>query len=162
MFIESMMPSNHLIQYHPLFLLVSIFPRVRVFSGELTFASGGQSIGTSASALVLAMNIQDWFSLGLTGLISLQTKEPSRVFSNITVQNHQFFGTQLSLWSNSHPYMTTGKTRALTTWIFVSKVMSLLFNMLSNFVIAFLLSSKCLLISWLQSPSIVILEPKKI
>ena len=66
------------------------------------FASGGQSIGVSASASVLLMNIQDWFSLGLTGLISLQSKGLSRVFSNTTVQKHQFFGVQLSLWSNSH------------------------------------------------------------
>ena len=75
------------------------------------FASGGQSIGASAS--VLPMNIQDWFSLGLTGLISLQSKGLLRVFSNTIVQKHQFFGAQLSLWSNSHPYMTTGKTTFL-------------------------------------------------
>ena len=66
------------------------------------FASGGQSIGVSASASVLPMNIQDWFTLGLSGLISLQSKRLSRVFSNTTVQKHQFFGAQLSLWSNSH------------------------------------------------------------
>ena len=68
------------------------------------FASGGQSIGASASALVLPMNIQDWFPLGLTGWISLQSKGLSRVFSNTTVQKHKFFGAQLSLWSNSHIY----------------------------------------------------------
>ena len=103
------------------------------------------------------MNIQDWFSLQLTGLISLQSKGLSRVFSNTTVQKHQFFGAQLS-----HPYMTTGKAIALTRWTFVGKIMSLLFNMLSRLVIAFLPRSKCLLISWWQSPSAVILEPKKI
>ena len=93
-------------------------------------------------------------------MISLQSKELSRVYYNTTVQNHQFFSAQLSLQSNSH--MTTGKTIALTRWTFVGKVMSLLLNMLSRLVIAFLPKSKGLLISWLQSPSAVILEPKKI
>ena len=98
---ESVLPSNHLILCHTL-LLPSIFPSVGVFcteSGQF-FASGGQSIGASAS--VLPMNIQDWFSLGLTSLIFLLSKGFSRVFSNTTVQKHQFFGAQLSLWSNSH------------------------------------------------------------
>ena len=125
------------------------------------FASGGQSIGASAS--VLPMHIQDWFLLGLTGWISLQSKELSRVFSNTTVQKHQFINAQPSLWPNSqHPYMTTGKTIALTRRTFVSKVMSLLFNMLSRLVIAFLPRSKHLSISWLQSQSAVILELKNI
>ena len=82
------------------------------------------------------MNIHGWFPLGLTGWISLQSKKLSRVFSNTTVQKHQFFGAQLSLWSTP-PYMTTGKTRALTRQTFVGKVMSLFFNMLSRFVIVF-------------------------
>jgi len=125
------------------------------------FALGGQSIRASASAPVLPMNIQDWFPLEWTGWISLQSKGLSRVFSNTTVQKHQNFGIQLSLWSNSHPYMTTGKTIALTIWTFVSKVMSLLFNMQSGFVMNFLPRSKRLLISCLQSPSAVILVPKK-
>ena len=137
------MPSNHLIHCCPLLLLLSIFPSIRVFSNESFFASGGQSIGASAS--VLPMNIQDWFPLELTGLIPLQSKGLSRVFSNTTVQKHQFFGTLLFFMVQlSHPYMTTGKTIALTRWIFVSKVMSLLFNMLSRFVIAFLPRSKCI------------------
>ena len=104
-------------------------------------------IGVSASASVLPVNIiQDWFPLEWTGWISLQSKGLSRVFSNTTVQNHQFFGAQLSLESQlSHPYMTTGKTIALTRWTFVGKVMSLLFNMLSRLVIVFLLRSKRLL-----------------
>ena len=114
------------------------------------FASGGQSIATSASASFLPMNTLDWFLLRLTGLIYLQSKEFSRVFSNTTVQKHQFFSAQLSLWSNSHPYMTTGKSISLTRWTFVGKVMSLLFNMLSRLVITFLPKSKHLLISWLQ------------
>ena len=105
------------------------------------------------------MNIQHWFPLGWTGWISLQSKGLSRIFSNTIVQKHQFFGTQLSLWSNSHshPYMTTGKVIALTIQNYVGN-----FSMLSRFVIAFLPRSKGLLISWLQSPSEVILEPKKI
>ena len=103
-------------------------------------------LGVSASASVLPMNIQSWFPLGLTGLISLQSKGLSRVFSNTTVQKHKFFSIQPSLWSNSHPYMTTGETIALTICIFVDKVTSLLFNMLSRFFIAFLPRSK--LYSW--------------
>ena len=123
---------------------------------------GGQSIGSSASTSVLPMNIQGWFPLGWTGWISLQSKGLSRVFSNTTVQKHQFFSTQLSLWSNSHIHTwLLEKPLSLTIWTLVGKVVSLLF-MLSRFAIAFLPRSKCLLISWLKSPSVVILEPKKI
>ena len=102
----SVMPSNHLILCRPLLLLPSIFPRIRVFSSEsvlvakvLEFGhqSGGQSIRVSASTSVLPMNIQDWFPLGWTGWISLQSKGLSRVSSNTTDQKHQFFSTQLSL-----------------------------------------------------------------
>ena len=100
--IESVMPSNHLILCRPLLLLPSIFPSIRVFSMSQLFASGGQSIGVSASTSVLPMNTQDRSPLGWTGWISLQFKELSRVFSNTTVQKHQFFNTQLSLWSNSY------------------------------------------------------------
>ena len=116
------------------------------------------------STSVLPKNIQDWFPLGLTDWISLLSKGHSRIFSNTTVQKHQFFGTQLSLVQLSHPYMTTGKTIALTRWTFVGKVTSLLFNTLSNLVMAFLPRSKRLLISRLQSPSAVILgiPPKKV
>ena len=152
MSIESVMRSNHLILCHPLFLPPSIFPSIRVFSNESLFASGGQSIGVSASTSVLPMNTQDWSSLGWTGWISLQSKGLSRVFSNITVQKHQFLGAQPSLWSNSH--IRTWLLEKPQPWqhvLFVGKVMSLLFNMLSRFVIAFLPRSKCLLISWLQS-----------
>ena len=107
------------------------FPASGSFQMSQFFTSGDQSIGASTSASVLPMNIQGWFPLGLTGWISLQFKGLSRVFSNITVQKHQifkclaFFIVQLS-----HPYMTTGKTTALTRWIFVDKVMSLPFTML--------------------------------
>ena len=125
------------------------------------FASGGQRIGVSALASVLLMNIQDRFPLGWTGWISLQSKGHSRVFSNTPttsiLQHSAFFIVQLS-----HPYMTTGKTIALTRRTFVGKVMSLLLNMPSRLVITFLPRSKHLLISWLQSPSAVILEPEKI
>ena len=120
------------------------FPASGYFPVSWLFTSGDQSIGASASALVLPRNIQHWFPLGLTGLISLQSKELSRVFCSTTAQKHQFFSAQPSLWSKS--YMTTGRTIALTIWAFVGKVMSLLFNMLSRFVIAFLPRSKHLLI----------------
>ena len=92
--VESVMPSNHLILCRPLLLPPSIFPSIRVFSSEKLFASGGQRTGVSASASVLPMKIQDWFPLGQTGWISLQSKGLSRVFSNTTVQKNQFFGTQ--------------------------------------------------------------------
>ena len=118
------------------------------------FASGGQSTGASASASVLPMNIQDWFPLGLKGLL--------RVFPSTTVWKHQFFSSQASLQSNPQMYVTIGKTKALTLRTFVSKVMSLLLNMLSRVVTAFLPRSKRLLISWQQSPSTVIVEPKNI
>ena len=96
MSIELMMPSNHLILYHPLLLLPSIFSNIRVFPMSLFFASGGQSIRASASASVLPMNIQGWFPLGLTGLIVL-FKGLSRVYSSPTIWKYQFFDIQLSL-----------------------------------------------------------------
>ena len=99
------------------------FPTSGSFPMSQLFASGSQSIGASASASVPPTNVQDWFPLGLIDLISLQSKGLSSVFSNTTVQKHQFFGSQLY-----GPYVTTGKTMALTRWTFVSKVMSLLFN----------------------------------
>ena len=166
MSIESMMPSNHLILCRPLILLPSIFLSIRVFSNELVLHIRWPKYWSSASASVLPMSIQNWFPLGWTGWISSQSKGLSRVFSNTTIQKHQFFGTQLSLWSNSHVHtwldVMTGKTIALTRQTFVGKVMSLLFNMLSRLGIVFLPRSKWLVISWLQSPSAVILEPRKI
>ena len=138
------------------------FPASGPFQMSQFFISGGQSSGVSALASVLPMNIQDWLPLGWTGWISLQSKGLSRVFSNTTVQKHQFFGTLLSfIVQHSHPYMTIGKTIALTRWSFVGKVMSLLVNMLFRLVITFLPRSKRLLISWLQSPSTVIWSPLK-
>ena len=97
------------------------FPASRSFLMSQFFTSGGQSIGVPAS--VLPKNIQDWFPLELTSWISLQSKGLSRVFSNTIVQKYQFFSAQLSLWSNSHPYMTTEKTIDLTRQIFVNKVL---------------------------------------
>ena len=156
------MPSNHLILCHPLLLLPSVFPSIRYFQMSQFFASGGQSIRVSASASVPSVNIQDRFHLGWTGWISLAVQGTLKSL----LQHHSskasilwcsaFFIVQLS-----HPYMTTGKTIALTKWTFVSKVMSLLFNVLSRFFIVFLLRSKHLLISWLQSPSAVIWSPRK-
>ena len=134
-----------------LFCLQS-FPGSGSFPVSRLFASGGQSTGALASATVLPMNIQSWFPLGLIGLNSLHSKGTLKSL----LQHHSseasifqcsaFFMVQLS-----HLYMTTGKTIVLTIWTFVSKVMSLVFNMLSRFVIAFLPRSKCLLISSLQS-----------
>ena len=156
------MPSNHLILCCPLLFPPSIFPSMRVFFYESALHIRWPNIGASSSASVLPMNIQGWFPLGWTGLISLLSKGLSRVFSNTTVQKHQFFSTHLSLWSNSHvhPYMTTGKNVAFIVQTFVGKIMSLLFNTLSRFVIAFLPRSKRLLISQLQSLSAVTLKPK--
>ena len=101
MSIKWVMPSNHLILCHPL-LLPSIFPNIRVFSNESVLRIRWPSTGVSASASVLPVNIQDWFPLGLPGLSSSQSKGLSRVFSNTTVQKHEFFGTQLSSQSNSY------------------------------------------------------------
>ena len=157
MHIESVMPSNHLILCRPLLLLPSIIPSIRVFSKFL--ASGGQSIGVSALASVRPMNIHNWSPLGWTGWISLQSKGTLKSLlqhhsSKAPILQHSaFFTVQLSL-----PYMTTGKTTALTRQTFVRKVMSLLFNMLPRLVITFLPKNKLLIISWLQSPSAVLLS----
>ena len=126
------------------------------------FASGGQSTGVLASTSVLPMNTQDWSALGWTGGSPCsprdsQESSPTPQSKSSILRRSAFFTVQLS-----HPYMTTGKTIALTRQMFVSKVMSRLYNTLSRFVTAFLPRSKHLLISWLQSPSAVILEPPKI
>ena len=126
------------------------------------FTSGYQSIGVSASTSVLLMNTQDGSPLGWTGWISLQSKGLSSLLQHHSsketiLRPSDFFTVQLS-----HPHMTTGKTIALTRQTFIGKVKSLLLNMISRVVIAFLPRSKRLLISWLQSPSAVILEPPKI
>ena len=125
------------------------------------FTSGWlHQVGASASASVLPMNIQGWFPLGLIDLFAVQETlrnlPQHHCWKASALWQLAFFMVQLS-----HPYMTTGKTTVLTRWTFVSKVMSLLLNMPFRLVLAFLPKSKCLLISWLQSPSAVILEPKK-
>ena len=126
-------------------------------------ASGSfQWVSSSHQVARVLESIQDWFPLGWTGWISLQSKGLLRVFSNTTVEKHHFFSDAFFIVQLSHPYMTTGKTIALTRWTFVGKIMSLLFNMLSRLIIAFLPRSKHFLISWLQSSAAVILEPPKI
>ena len=126
----------------------------RSFLMSWFFTSVGQSIGASALASDLPMYIMGWFLLGLTGLISLQSKGLSRVFSNTTIQKHQFFGTQ-PFYDPTFTSIHDAWKNCSFIWTFVSKEMYLLFNMLSRFVTAFLPRSKRLLISWLQSLSSV-------
>ena len=144
----------------PFFSCLQSFPASGSFPVSQFFASGGQSIGVSASTSVLPMNIQNWFPLGLTGWISLQSKGLWKVSSNTTVQKHQFFSAQFSLWSN-----TTGldywKKHDFDWQNFVAKVISLLFSMLSKLVITFLSRSKHLLMQLLKSPSAAKLKSKK-
>ena len=157
------MPSNHLILCHPLLLLPSIFPGIRVFSNESVFCirwpeyqSFSFSISPSNEYPGLISFRMDWLDLlaaqgTLKSLLQHYSSKASILWRSA------FFIVQLS-----HPYLTAGKTIALTKRTFVGKVMSLLLNMLSRLVITFLPRSKRLLISWLQSPSAVILEPSKI
>ena len=156
MSIELVMPSKHLILCHPLFLPPSIFPSIRVFSNESIlhirwpkYWSFSFNISPSNEHPGLISFRMDWLDL-------LAVQGLSRVFSNTSILRRSAF----FIVQPSHPYMTTGKTIALTRWTFVDKVMSLLFNMLSRLVITFLPRSKYLLISWLHSPSAVILEPR--
>ena len=151
---ESVMPSTHLILCRPLFFLPSIFPSIRVFSSESTLCiswpkywSFSFSISPSDVYSGLISFRIDWFDLlAVQGTLKSLLQHHS---SKASIFRHSaFFIVQLS-----HPHMTTGKTIALSRQTFVEKVMSLLFNMLSRFVIAFLPRSKCLLISWLQSPT---------
>ena len=163
MSIKSVMPSNHLILCCPLFLPPSIFPRIRVFSNESVLCirwskywSFSFSISPSNEYSGLISFRMDWLHLLVVqGTLKSLLQHHSSKAS--ILQRSAFFIVQLS-----PPYMTTGKTIALTRWTFVGKVMSLLFNMLSRLVTIFLPRSKHLLISWLQSPSAVILEPPKI
>jgi len=161
--LESVMPSNHLILCCPLLLLPSIFPSIRVFSNVSglhirwpKYWSFSFSISPSNEYSVLISFRMDYLDLlavqgTLKSLLQHHNSKASILWHSA------FFIVQLS-----HPYVTTRKTIALTRWTFVGKVMSLFFNILSRFVITFLPRSKRLLISWLQSPSAVILEPKKI
>ena len=162
MSIKSVMPSNHLILCHPLLLLPSIFPSIRIFSDESVlhirwpkYWSFSFSISLSNEHPGLISFRMDWLDfLAVQGTLKSFLQHHSSKAS--VLQRSAFFIVRLS-----HPYITTRKTIALTRWTFVGKVMSLLFNMLSRLVITFLPRSKCLLISWLQSPSAVILEPQK-
>ena len=144
MYIESVMLSNNLILGHPIhFSCLQSFSASGSFPISQHSASSGQSIGASASAPVLQMNIQSWFHLGLTGLIFLLSKGLSRGFSSTTVQKHQFFSAQHSLWSNSHNHTwLLTKNTSLTIQTCIISLMSLLFNTLSRFVIAFLSRSE--------------------
>ena len=158
MFIESVMPSNHLTLCCPLLLLPSIFPSIRVFSSGSALCIRWPkywnfSISPSNEYSGLIFFRIDWLDLLVVqGTLKSLLQHHSSKAS--ILQHSAFFMVQLS-----YPYMNTGKTIALTRWTFVSKVMSLLFNILGRLVIAFLPRSKHLLISWLQSPSVVILEP---
>ena len=162
MFIELVMPSNHFILCHPLLLLPPIFPSIRVFSKESVlhirwpkYWSSSFSISPSNEYSGLISFRIDWFDLfAVQGTLKSLQHHSSKA---LILQCSAFFMVQLS-----HSYMTIGKTIALTRRTFVGKVTSLLFNMLSRLVITFLPRSKCLLISWLKSPSAVILEPPKI
>ena len=163
MSIELMKPTNDLMLCRPLFLQPSIFPSVRVISSESVLCirwpkywSFSFSISPSSEYSGLISFRMDWLDL-------LAVQGTLNSFLQHCSWETSFFGAQLSLWSNSHIHTWLLKNRiALTRWNFVSKVMSLFFNMLSRLVIAFLPRSKCLLISRLQSPSAVILEPQKI
>ena len=156
------MPSNHLILCRPLLLLPSVFPSIRAFSSESAlhirwpkYWSFSFSISPSNEYSGLISFRIDWFDLAVQGTAKSLLQHYSSKAS--ILQCSAFFMVQLS-----HPYMTTGKTIALTKWTFVGEVISLILSMLSRLVIAFLPRSKILLISWLQSPPAVILEPKKI
>ena len=162
MSIEWVMPSNHLILCHLLLLPPSIFPSVRIFSSELVLCIKWPKYWSFSFNISPSMNTQDWFPLGLTGWISSQSKGLTRVFQHHSSKASILQCLAFLIVQFSHPYMTTRKTIALTSWTSVGKVMSLLFNMLSRLVIAFLPRSKRLLISWLQSLSAVISEPPKI
>ena len=161
MSIHSVMPSNHFILCCPLLLMPSIFPSIRVFSNESALCirwywSFSFSISPSNEYSGLISFRMDWLDLlAVQGTLKSLLQHHSSKASILRCS--AFFTVHLS-----HPYMTTGKTIALTRRTFVGKVMSVLFNMLSRLVITFLPRSKCLLISWLQSPSAVILEPHKI
>ena len=163
MSIESVMPSNHLILCHHLLLPFSIFPSIRVFPNESVlpikwpkYWSFSFSISSSKEYSGLISFRMDWLDLlAVQGTLKSLFQHHSSKASVLWCS--AFFMVQLS-----HPYMTTGKTIAFTIWTFAGKVVSLLFNMLSRLIISFLPRSKRLLISWLQSPSAVILEPRKI
>ena len=141
MSIQSVMRSNHLILCCPLLLPPSIFPSIRVFSNESVVHIRWPRYCSFSFSIIPSNEYSGLISFRMDCCISLLSKELSRVFCNTTVQKHQFFGSAFFMVQLSHPYMTTGKTIALTRRTFVGKVMSLLFNMLSRLVITFLLRS---------------------
>ena len=143
------MPSNHLVLCCPLLLLPSIFTSIRVFFKESVLCIRWPKYWNFSFSISLFNEYSGLisFKIDWLDLLAVQGTLKSLLQHSSTVQKHQFFGTQLSLWSNSHPYMTTGRKKALTRWIFVGKVMSLLFHMLSRLIISFLPRSKRLLIS---------------
>ena len=163
MSIELVMPSNYLILCHPLLLLPSIFPSIRVFSNESvlcirwpkywSFSFSFSPPNEHSGLISFRMDYLDL--LAVQGTLKSLLQHHS---SKASILQHSAF----SIVQLSHPYMATGKTMALTGWTFAGRVISLLFNMLSRLVITFLLRSKRLFMSWLQSPSAVILEPPKI
>ena len=156
---DSVMSSNHVILCHPILLLPSTFPSIRVCSNESVLHNRWPKDWSFSFSISLSNEYSGLFPLGLTGLITLQSKGLSRVLSNTTVQKHQFFSSRFCLQSNSHIHTwLLEKFIDLTRWTFVSKVMSLLFNMLSGLFF----QGARVLISWLQSLSAVILEPRKI
>ena len=148
-----MQPSHPPSPFSP---IAFTFPSIRVFSNESDLPIRWPKYWSFSFSFSPSSEYSGLIYLRLIGFISLLAKGPSRVFSSTKYGEQPFFMVQLS-----HLYMTTGKTTALTIWTFVNKVMFLLFNTLSNIVITFLPRSKCLWISWLQSPSTVTLEPKK-
>ena len=161
---KSMLPSNHLILCCPLLCMPLIFSSIRVFSNESALHIRWPKYWSFHFNTNPSNEYSGLVSFRIDYILTyLLSKGLSRVFSSTTVLKHQFFSAQPSLWSNSHLHTRLLKIAiALTIQTFVGKVMSLFFNMLSRFAIAFLPRSKHLLISWLQSPSTVILEPKKV
>ena len=131
MLIELVLLSNHLILCHTHLLLPSVFPSIRIFANESSLRIRWPKYWSFNFSISPSMSIRGWFPLELTSLISIQSKRLSRVFSSTTVWKHQFLDTQPSLWSNLHMSMTIGQTIALTISTFVSKVITLVFNMLA-------------------------------
>ena len=178
MSIESVISSNYLSLCLPILLLPLIFPSIRVFSNESSLLDQVakiselqlyhqsfqwiSSVQFSCSVLSIPMNIQHWFPLELTDLISLLSKGISSLFQHHSSKASILWHSAFFMVQPLHPYMTTGKPIALIIWTFAGKVMSLLFNILSRFVNVFLPKSKLLLISWLPSLTTVILEENKV
>ena len=157
------MPSSHLILGHPLLLLLPISPRIRVFSNESTLHMRWTKYWIFSFSIIPSKEHSGLISFRMDWLDLLAVQGTLKsLLQHHSSKSSILWCSAFSTVKLSHPYMTTGKTITLTRWNFVGKVMSLLFNMLSRLAITFLPRSKCLLTSWLQSPSAVILEPPKI